>query len=176
MLRACLGRREGRKAAAAMEEDRLCLHNLSPSLTTCWTCKRSLFPWKRALSACAAASWASLPSSNPHGEENKLQRSCSGAGSLIAAASLICIPVRKGKRTQKSPSCPLQRRSLLVPCNLCRCLKAEEITTITDKGLRTPKLPTPPSKLGLQTLLSQTNWGQWRDVSPQLVPLFFIFQ
>lgn len=48
------GGREGRKAAAGMEEGRLCLHNLSPSLTTCWTCKRSLFPWKRALPTCAA--------------------------------------------------------------------------------------------------------------------------
>lgn len=67
----CLPEKEGGKegsSSRAMEEGRLCLHNLSPSLATCWTCKRSLFPWKRALSACAAASWASLPSSNPHGE------------------------------------------------------------------------------------------------------------
>lgn len=175
MLRACLGRREGRKAAAAaMEEGRLCLHNLSPSLTTCWTCKGCLFPWKRALPACAAASWGSLPSSNPHGEENKLQRSCPGAGSLIAAASLICIPLRKGKRTRKSPSCPLQRRSPLVLQKPWRCLRAEEVTSVTDAGLSTPKLPIPSPKLGLQALLPRavTNWGHWRDVSPHFVPPF----
>lgn len=138
MARACLG--TGR-------EGRLCLHN--PSLATCWTCKKSQFPWKQALPACAAASWASLPSSNPHGEQNKLQRSRPEAGSLIAAASLICIPLRKGKRTRKSPSCPLHRRSLLVPCKPCRCLRAEEIPSVTGTGLSTLKLPIPSPKLGL---------------------------
>lgn len=115
-----------------------------------------------------------MPSSNPHGEGNKLQRSCPGAGSLIAAASLICMPLRKGKGTRKSPSCPLQRRSLLVPCKPCHCLRAEEITSITGTGLSTPKLPVSPSKLGLQMLLPRavTNWGHWRGVSPHFVPLF----
>lgn len=100
MLRACL--RGAGRAAAAMQQGRLSLHNLSPSLTTCWTCKRSPFPWKQVLSACAAVSQESLPSSNPRGEENKLQRCCPRAGSPIAAALLIHIPLKKGKGKRKT--------------------------------------------------------------------------
>lgn len=87
----------GGEEAAATRMGWLCLHSLSPSLTTCWTCKKSLFPWKRVLSACAAVSQESLPSSNPHGEENKLQTCCPRDGSLIAAASLIYIPLEREK-------------------------------------------------------------------------------
>lgn len=100
MLPACL--RGAGRAAAAIQQGRLNLHNLSPSLTTCWTCKRSLFPWKLVLSACAAVNQESLPSSNPRGEENKLQRCCPRAGSLIAAAFVIHIPLKKRKRKKKS--------------------------------------------------------------------------
>lgn len=109
MLPACL--RGAGRAAAAIQQGRLNLHNLSPSLTTCWTCKRSLFPWKLVLSACAAVSQESLPSSNPRGEENKLQRCCPRAGSLIAAAFLIHIPLKKKKRKRKKKSLlPAPRR------------------------------------------------------------------
>lgn len=116
-----------------------------------------------------------LPSSNPHGEENNLQRSCPGAGSLIAAASLICIPLRKGKRKGKSPSCPSQRRSLLAPCKPCRCLRAEEIASITDTGLSISNLP-------LKTRVADTapphsdKLGALEGRVPSLCSSFFTFQ
>lgn len=113
-----------------------------------------------------------MPSSNPHGEKNKLQRCCPRDRSLIAAASLIYISLRKGKR--QSASCPLQRRSLLIPYEPCQHLRAEEITSVTDTSLNTPKPRVPSAKLGLQMLLpyAVANCGRCRDVSPHFVSLY----
>lgn len=109
MLRACLGRKEGRKAAAAEPWRRagsvfttflLLWPHAGHTKDLCFL-GNGLFPHvlQRVGQVCLHQT--------PTVKENELQRSCPGAASLIAAAALICIPLRKRQKNKKISLLPL---------------------------------------------------------------------